>query len=473
MKAVCGAQSRVTVIAISVAFGEFWNDLAEDLDVAIDLLGATEALAPQPDTVAVIVAAGGAERDAIQWLETHRVPAGLPALVVGTDPGRRMAMQLVAHGASDYFALPDDLEIFRNTLAAALKDGRTRAAAASNGHGDAFAGIVGESEALKKDLDRAARLLPFRNARALILGETGTGKELLARAIHAGGPRRGAPFVAVNCSAFPEHLIESELFGHERGAFTDAHAAKPGLFEVADGGTLFLDEIGALPLSMQAKLLRVLEDGEVRRVGGTKARTVDVRILAATNEHLAERVRDGAFREDLFFRLSTVVLTLPPLRERGDDLVLIAKALLAQLAKEHGLPVPPLAPDVCSRLRGHPWPGNVRELKNALERALLLSPAGELAVGELLPAGEPQRRRDTPIPFPAPLEEITNAAAHATVKLCGGNRSESARRLGISPRRLRRLLSGADAGSDLEAPAWVDPGWRPVPRWPGARAERS
>src|SRR5256885_16085837 len=218
MKAACGARSRLSIIAISVAFGEFWNDVAEDLDVGIDLVGAADEVAANPDTIAVIVAAGGAERDAIAWLESRKVPPGVPALVVGTDPGRRMAMQLVAHGASDYFALPDDLEIFRHAVASAVHAARARAIGGSNGHADAFAAIVGESQAIKKDLARAARLLPHRNAGALIVGETGTGKGLLARAIHEGGPRRGAPFVAVNCSAFPEHLIESELFGHERGS---------------------------------------------------------------------------------------------------------------------------------------------------------------------------------------------------------------------------------------------------------------
>jgi DNA-binding NtrC family response regulator len=436
---------RLSVIVISAAFGEFWNDLAEDLGAVIDLCDPARAAATQPETVAIIVGAGGAERDAVQWLESHPLPPGVPAFVVGTDPGRRTAMQVVTRGARDYFALPDDLEIFRNAVAAAVNVGRTRAAAASNGHGDAFAAIVGESQVLQKELARAARLLPHRSASALIVGETGTGKELLARAIHSGGPRRAAPFVAVNCSALPEHLIESELFGHERGSFTDAHAVKPGLFEVADTGTLFLDEIGDLPLGVQAKLLRVLEDKEIRRVGGTKSRAVDVRILAAANDHLAERVRDGTFREDLFFRLSTVVLRLPPLRERGDDLMVVAQALLERLAGEHGLPVPPLTPEVSRRLRAHAWPGNIRELKNAVERALLLSPAGELNPEEFLPTAASPGTHEGPIPFPAPLHQITAAAVRATVKMCGGNRSESARQLLISPRRLRRLLNGGAA----------------------------
>jgi len=448
--------SRLSVIVISAAFGEFWNDLAEDLAVAIDLVDPMSDVKPQPGTVAIIVAAGGAERDAIQWLGSHPVPPGVPAFVVGTDPGRRTAMQVVTHGANDYFALPEDLEVFRNAVSAAVNAGRARTADESNGQGDAFAAIVGESQALKKELARAARLLPHRSAGALIVGETGTGKELLARAIHGGGPRCGAPFVAVNCSALPEHLIESELFGHERGSFTDAHAAKPGLFEVADTGTLFLDEIGDLPLGVQAKLLRVLEDKEIRRVGGTKSRAVDVRILAAANDRLAEHVREGAFREDLFFRLSTVVLRLPPLRERGDDLMIVARALLARLAHEYGLPVPALTPEVIRQLRGHPWPGNVRELKNALERALLLSPRGELSADEFLPAGDAAPTQDGPIPFPAPLHQITAAAVRATVRMSGGNRSEAARRLSISPRRLRRLLSGS-----LDVAGDADEGWWP------------
>lgn len=437
--------TRLTVIGISAAFEGFWSDLSSDLAVAIDVLDPTMAHAAVPGSAAVILAAGGAERDAIQWLETHQLPPGLPKFVVGTDPGRRTAMQIVARGADDYFALPADLEIFRNAVVAVLSRARAREAATSTVSSRVFGGIVGESHVLRKELARATRLLPHRSAGALLVGETGTGKELLARAIHTGGPRSGAPFVAVNCSALPEHLIESELFGHERGAFTDAHAAKPGLFEVADGGTLFLDEIGDLPLRQQATLLRVLEDKQIRRVGGTKSRTVDVRILAATNANLAERVRAGTFREDLFFRLSSVVLTLPPLRERGDDVVLIAQALLEGLAQQHSIPVPTVTPEVRQRLRAHHWTGNIRELKNAVERALLLSPPGTLSVDELQPAVH--ATSGGPIPFPAPLHQIAAAAARATVKLYGGNRSESARQLRISTRRLRRLLT-----DNVEAP---------------------
>ncbi len=441
--------SRLSVVAFSDAFGSFWRSLGAELDVAVEVVGPAEVAAPGAETAAVILAAGGAEQVASQWLGARRAPFGVPTLVVGTDPGRRAAMQVIARGATDYFALPEDLEILRNALAAAVVAVPGRVVA-SEEPSSAFAAIVGRSDAVTRVLEQAKRLLRHRNARVLILGETGTGKELLARAIHAGGPRRDAPFVAVNCSAFPEHLIESELFGHERGAFTDAHAAKPGLFEVADGGTLFLDEVGEIPPALQAKLLRALEEREIRRVGGTRGRTVDVRIMAATHEDLEARVREGTFRGDFLYRLSTITLTLPPLRERGDDLLLVAETLLRQLAAEHGLPVPPLTPEVRCGLREHAWPGNVRELKNVLERALLLSPPGELSADELLLAPESARLADGALPFPAPLRDITEAAARAMVAACDGNRRGAARRLGISPRRLRRLLEGRESADDLE-----------------------
>lgn len=439
--------SRLGLVRLSSGFEKFWPELASDLGAQLEEIELTEVTNLSPQAAVLIVAAAAEEREALRWLDEHALPSHAPTFVVGADPGRRTAMQCVQRGARDYFALPEDLEVFRNAVQTAVQQ---RAAAeiadAEPRADDGFTEIVGESPALRKEVERATRVVRHKNANILILGETGTGKELFARAIHQSGPRRDAPFVAVNCSALPEHLVESELFGHERGAFTNAHATKPGLFEVAHTGTLFLDEIGDLPLELQAKLLRVLEERVIRRLGGTKERSVDVQVIAATNEQLNQRVRDGTFRGDLFFRLNTVTLRLPPLRDRGNDVMLISEALLDRLTGEHEIPRPAISKSVETRLQRHSWPGNVRELRNALERALLLSPSGELDVEELVLEETHDSPGSTagPIPFPAPLDEITSAAAHATVDWCGGNRAESARRLGISTRRLRRLLSGSE-----------------------------
>ncbi len=435
---------RIILVNFSESFAQVWDGLARDLGVEWEQLEGRDPAAAGPDVAAFLLAAGGAERDVVDWLDSHQPPAGVPTFAIGSDTGRRMATQIVSAGASDYFALPEDLEILRNSVAAAVERRRVamRRMVQQRGESknDAFASIIGESPAIKKVLARAARILQRADATILIGGETGTGKELVARGIHDGGPRRGAPFVAVNCSALPDRLIESELFGHERGAFTDATSTKPGLFEVADGGTIFLDEIGDLPLELQAKFLRVLQDKQVRRVGGTKSRKVDVRIIAATHEDLSRHIQDGRFREDLYFRLSVITLTLPPLRERGDDLMLIVDALIKELAEHHDLPVPDVTPQARRALLDYHWPGNVRELKNAVERALLLSAPGELDPRELRPQSETIARQGGPIPFPAHLDDITVAAANAMLGLANGNRSEAARRLGISRRRLRRLL---------------------------------
>ncbi len=435
---------KILVIQLSESFGSIWDQLAADVESGVRLVGVDDPCPSGSDVVAVVLAAGGAERDALDWLETHATTSA-PVYAVGADPERRIGLQLVGSGASDYFVLPEDLELLRNSLASAVmrrrETLRREARAITDARPEAFDTIIGESPALKTVLARAARLLPHRQANALIIGETGTGKELLAQAIHEGGPRRTEPFVTVNCSALPEHLVESELFGHERGAFTDAQAAKPGLFEVADGGTLFLDEVGTLPFNLQAKLLRALETKEVRRVGGTKSRKVDLRIIAATNQNLKRDAQAGLFREDLYFRLSAITLSLPPLRERGNDVILIAETLLAKLAKHHGVLAPRLRPEARRSLRGYRWPGNVRELKNAVERALLLSAPGELDMHELLPPPDEEPSKQGPIPFPAPMSEISVAVAQATLEFCGGNRSEAARRLEISRQRLRKLLN--------------------------------
>ena len=274
----------------------------------------------------------------------------------------------------------------------------------------------------------------------LIGGETGTGKELLARAIHYHSPRAAAPFVEINCAAIPANLLESELFGHEKGAFTGAVAAKPGLLELAEGGTVFLDEIGNLPTDLQPKLLRALESRQIRRVGGRETRTVDIRLISATHVDLAGAVRRGEFREDLYYRLHVVALVLPPLRERSGDVELLAQTFAVQLATAYGLPVPALTPDVRAALRAHTWPGNIRELRNAIERALVLSPPGVLELTDLLATAS--TATDAGLPFPAPLDTIIRAAALAMLEQTGGNKSDTARRLGISRPRLQRILDG-------------------------------
>ena len=315
-----------------------------------------------------------------------------------------------------------------------------------------FASVIGQSDAICRVIDQAKRVARHDNVTILIEGETGTGKEVLARAIHYHGPRAAGPFVEVNCTAIPENLLESELFGHERGSFTGAIATKQGLFELAHGGTLLLDEIGHLPLELQAKLLRALESREIRRVGGNKTRAVDVRVLAATHVRLSQAMARGEFREDLFYRLNVVSLRVPPLRERNGDIELLAERFVSDLASHHGLPVPALTPEVHSALRSHQWPGNVRELRNAIERALVLSPPGTLDLDELWlerddrPVGE---GTESLLPFPAPLESIIRAAVAAMVELTRGNKSEAARMLGISRPRLQRWLG---EGDDADGP---------------------
>jgi len=437
----------LAIVRLSEAFSDIWQELGDGLSAQVRWLSPETGVPSTGDIAAVILAAGGTESDAVSWLDQHAPSGGPPVFVVGSDVGRRTAMRIATRGARDYFALPEDLEILRNGVGSAVEryadTARSDARRSQHKQDAAFQIIVGASEVLRTQLLRAERLLPHRDASALITGETGTGKELLARAIHEGGPRAAAPFVPVNCAALPANLVESELFGHEKGAFTNAHSAKPGLFEVADGGTLFLDEVGAMPAEVQAKLLRVLEDREIRRVGGTKSRKVDIRILAATNADLERESGTGLFRSDLYFRLAVVTLSLPPLRERGDDVLMLAEAFLERLATHYQLPLPTLSTEAASALRGYHWPGNIRELRNSVERALLLSEPEQLDVTELVqaPAADTDDRPN-PIPFPAPLSSITAAAANATIDLCEGNRSEAARRLEISRQRLRRITVG-------------------------------
>jgi len=259
-----------------------------------------------------------------------------------------------------------------------------------------FDEIVGQSPALRAAL-KAVTQVASTDATVLILGETGTGKELFARAIHKRSRRHDGPLVKVNCAAIPATLIESEFFGHEKGAFTGATGRRDGRFALADGGTIFLDEIGELPLELQGRLLRILQEGEFEPVGGSKTRKVDVRVIAATNRDLERAVQEGRFREDLYYRLSVFPLRLPPLRERGNDIVLLAEDLIKKLSRRMGYPASPLAAADAALLRSLSWPGNVRELRNVIERAMITSAGGPLGLDRVLPDAAPARATDTAV----------------------------------------------------------------------------
>jgi two-component system response regulator HydG len=316
-------------------------------------------------------------------------------------------------------------------------------------------GLIGRSPAFQQMLKLVARVGPS-GASVLLLGESGTGKELVARAVHEASPRAAAPLVVVDCASLPEALFESELFGHERGSFTGAHANKAGLVEAASGGTLFLDEVGDIPLAMQVKLLRLLESGTYRRVGSTDLRRTDVRVVAATHRDLQAMVAAGSFREDLFYRLSTFPIHLPPLRERVEDIPLLAVALLARVTPERRLS---LSKDALARLMAHAFPGNVRELRNVLERAALMTDGDRIEVDAMVRAlaVHGTARAAAPPKAFAPdapaegalahgpagtsvLRDAEKAAIRAAVLKHKGSRAELARELGISERSLYRKL---------------------------------
>jgi Nif-specific regulatory protein len=305
-----------------------------------------------------------------------------------------------------------------------------------------FTGLIGKSKRWLEALDVVNRVLDV-DASVLITGESGTGKELIARAIHDNGPRKLCPFVAVNCSAIPEALMESELFGHMRGSFTGAHAEKKGLFEVADGGTLFLDEVGDLPVSLQAKVLRAFQEREIRKVGGVDSQKINVRILAATNKDLQAGIRAGTFREDLYFRLNVVSVHLPPLRDRKEDIPLLADYYFRKSCLTHKRDVQTIDASAMELLIANPWQGNVRELQNMIERAVVLCRGTVLVPEDLM-----MRQSDAQTLQKAnmTLADFERHIIETTLQEMGGNRTRTAERLGVSLRWLQyRLKEWSDA----------------------------
>ncbi|OJT16216.1 DNA-binding response regulator [Archangium sp. Cb G35] len=302
--------------------------------------------------------------------------------------------------------------------------------------------MVGQSPAFRAMMDTLRQAAPS-TATVLLLGESGTGKELAARALHEQSNRARGPFVAINCGALPESILEAELFGVERGAFTGAVARREGRFERASGGTLFLDEVGEMPLSAQVKLLRVLQEGELERLGGTQTVKVDVRIVAATNKDLQREVAEGRFREDLYYRLNVVEVRIPALASRREDIPLLADAFLRRFASKNGKVLRGFSPDALSTLENYAWPGNVRELEHAVERAVVLARSDVLEVGDL-----PETVRKGPlgsagqlvIPIGTPMEEVERRVIHETLRHTKGDKTLAARLLGIAARTIYRKL---------------------------------
>jgi two-component system response regulator HydG len=359
-------------------------------------------------------------------------------------PSYETALEAMNEGAYDYLNKPIDLNILRAKIRKALeKQTLVRSNVELRRQLDkryGFEGIIGGSESMQEVFDTLRQVSPS-DATVLILGESGTGKELVARAIHANSSRRGKHFVPLNCAALSETILESELFGHDKGAFTGAVQTRKGRFEFADGGTLFLDEIGDLPLPIQVKLLRVIEYGEVFRVGSNEALRVDVRLLAATNKDLPSLIREGKFREDLYYRLKVVTIDLPPLRERPEDLPLLVQTFLSEFAQQYRKKPPEITPAALELLYGYDWPGNVRELRNCLESMVVLDKDGRID-GEDVPRYV--RNSDDSAPLPGVsgvnLEDKEKDAIRKALAMAEGNREKAARMLGIGERTLYRKL---------------------------------
>jgi two-component system nitrogen regulation response regulator NtrX len=381
----------------------------------------------------------------------------VPVIVISGHGSIETAVKAVRMGAQDFVEKPLALEktllVVKNALRQRKLEAENRALKEQVEHRWVMVGESAAIHALRADIAQAAP----SNGRVLIFGENGTGKELVARNIHHQSLRTSGPFVEVNCAAIPEELIESELFGHTRGAFTGALTAKKGKFELADGGTLFLDEVGDMTLKTQAKVLRVLQEQKVEPVGGTATITVDVRVIAATNKNLEEEIRKGTFREDLFFRLNVIPFHVPPLRDRREDVPLLARHFIAELSAEYGKRTKELSREALDVLVAQPWPGNVRELRNIIERLVIMTPGDRIearhlppsVLGGALPSAEPAAGTGGPSAalsdFPslaAAREDFEKRYIWRKYQECGGNMSRTSEALQVERSNLYRKMKG-------------------------------
>ena len=426
--------------------GVLLTDLMMPQTSGMDLLRAAKTIAPE--TEVVLMTAYGTVETAVDAMKEG-------AYDFVTKPLKRAHVVRIVRNALE----KQSLLVENRTLKAQLAEKRSRA-------------IIGTSLAWRRTMDIVMQAAPSE-ATVLLLGESGTGKELLARAVHDNSTRAKGPFIAVNCAAIPESILEAELFGYEKGAFTGAATARDGRFEAAHGGTLFLDEIGEIPRHVQVKLLRVLQEGEIERLGGGgKPRRIDVRIVAATNVDLAGEVKAGRFRDDLFYRLNVIPVGVPPLRDRRDDIALLAQHFVQVYADKNGKTISGCSPTALERLTEYAWPGNVRELENAIERAVVLTRAASsgsagLIDEDALPReirdatpGAPGAGSATSLAFPigTPLAEIEMRVIHETLRHTRGDKRLTAKLLGIATRTIYRRLEGKDEPDDASADQMLEPG---------------
>jgi two-component system response regulator HydG len=373
----------------------------------------------------------------------------VPVVVMTAFGSFESAVAAIRAGAYDFVTKPIEADALQLTLERALRHrqltDQVRFLTDAVERARSFDQLLGESPPMQRLFDTLARVAETEVS-VLISGESGSGKELVARAQHEQGARRSATFVPVNCAAIPEALVESELFGHTKGAFTDARATRRGLFEEASGGTLFLDEVGEIPLALQPKLLRAIEEGRVRPVGSNEERPVDVRLLCATNRDLEAAMEDGRFREDLYFRINVVQIDVPPLRSRGRDILLLAHRFLERFSEQQGKAVAGISRAVAEKLLAYRWPGNVRELRNCIERAVALTRYEEISVEDLPDKIRAARSSDLVVAGndPAelvPMEVIEERYIRHVLSAVGGHRTAAARILGLDRKTLYRKLS--------------------------------
>jgi len=421
---------------------------AEDVDEAERVIAESH-----PDLViSDVVLPGASGLELLQRL-TREDPSR-PVILMTAHGSVDVAVEAMKRGARDFLLKPLEYPKLQSLVvsAAAELERREEAHALDQrlARGAGLGRLVGSSRPMR-ELYRIVELLAHSDASAIITGESGTGKEVVAHTVHDLSRRSAGPFIAVNAAAIPEGLVESELFGHEQGAFTGATHPRPGCFELANAGTLFLDEIGEMPAALQPKLLRILEDGRVRRLGARKEVALDVRVLAATNRSPAQSIREGRLREDLFYRLGVFELALVPLRERVEDLPLLVRHFLGEFNRKHGTNVEGVSEDTRGLLEAYGWPGNVRELRNVIERAIILARSGWLEPANLPPylrAHVPGSEPTLTLPVGITAAEAERRLFLRTLEQVGHNKAEAARRLGVDVKTLRSRLKGYAA--DLE-----------------------